>query len=347
MLFLVAGLPGRFSEWCDSVTARLAETTLGSTQILRANTLDEISRGLLGLGPPHAVLASRQPVGRVRSALIAARRRFIVALDDPRVALRQIVNGERSTIAHAIRAVAGSCAGVAAYVSASGALVLNAAAASRDAEAAAEAIAEHFQLGVSNASVAEIVRELAHSGITAERDGALEWWEGLDDATRSAAIGALGPFLNSFRVEVRQPIVWAPELFSLGDQPGVPASGSVDITGRARCLVHGPAIIVVPGHWLLVLELVFSPEAADYEFVVEMSAGMRLGDQLIRPQRGGGLWETRIEFVVDEAGEHPVDIRLSSQRAAFDGTVRLERVTVLPQPKPDATFGVRLAAVEN
>jgi hypothetical protein len=348
MLFLVAGLPGRFAEWCAAVTARLAETMLGPTQILQVNTLDEISRSLLHPGPPHAVLASHQPGGRVRAALIAARRRFLVALDDPRVSLRQVIASERVTIAYAIGAVAGSCAGVAAYVSASGALVLvlGAEHASRDPEAAAAAIAEHFQLGVSNDSVAEIVRQLAHRGITAERDDAIEWWTNLDDATKGLAMGAFGPFVHSFFVEERQPIRWASDLFFRGDQAGEPASGSIDITGRARCLMHGPRIMVLPGHWLLVLELVFSLEAADYEFSVEISAGDRLEFRLIHPQHSG-LCETRIGFVVDEAGEHPVDIRLSSQRAAFDGTVRLEGATLFPQPASTSGFGARLAVAEN
>ena len=346
MLFLVAGLPGRFAEWCDAVTAGLVETILGPTQILRANTLDEISRGLLRAGPPHAVLASRQLGGRVRTALIAARRRFIVALDDPRVALKQVVAENRITIADGIRAVAGSCAGITAYISASGALVLDAEAANGNSEAAAAAIAEHFQLDVGKTTVAEIVCQLANRGITAKRDDGLEWWLNLDDGTKSLAIGAFGHFVNSFRAEDRQPVYWAPDLFFQGDQAGVPASGSIDITGRARCLVHGPKIMVLPGHWLLILELVFSPEAADYEFAIEISAGVRLGHRLIRPQRAG-LVETRFEFVVDEAGEYPVDIRLSSQRAAFDGTVRLENATLLPQPMPKTQFGVRLAAAER
>jgi hypothetical protein len=346
MLFLVAGLPGRFVEWCAAVTARLVETMLGPAQIVRANTLDEISRSLLLPGPPHAILASHQPGGRVRTALIAARRRFLVALDDPRISLRQVVASERVTIAHAIGAVAGSCAGVAAYVSASGALALDAEAASRDPEATAAAIAEHFQLGVSNASVAEIVRQLQHRGITAERDDALEWWANLDDETKRLATGAFGPFVNSFLVEKRQPIRWAPDLFFRGDQAGEPASSSIDITGRARCLMHGPRIMVLPGHWLLVLELVFSLEATDNEFAVEISAGNRLEFRLIHPQHSG-LWETRIDFVVDEAGEHPIDIRLSSQRAAFDGTVRLEGATLVPQPAATSAFGARLAVAEN
>jgi hypothetical protein len=231
-------------------------------------------------------------------------------------------------------------------VSASGSLVLHAELANRDAEGAAAAIAEHFQFRLSNASVAEIVRQLMHDGITAAQDDALEWWENIDGATKNVVIGALGPSFDSLLVEDRQPIRWAPDLFSRGDQPGDPATGSIDITGRARCLVHGPHIMVLPGDWLLVLELVFSPEAADYEFAVEVSAGARLAHRLIRPQRGG-LWEMRIELTVHEGEEHPVDIRVSSERAAFDGTIRLESATLLPKPMPEPAFGVRLAAAEN
>ena len=344
MLFFVAGLPGRFAEWCDAVTARLAETVQGPTQILHANTLDEISRGLLRAGPLQAVLASRQPSGRLRTALIAAQRRFVVALDDPRVALSQIVGGDSNNMAAAIRAVAGSCAGVAGYIVAPGALLLYAEPTSHDAEATASAIADHFQLSVKNATVAEIVRDLADSGLTPERRDAVEAWETLDDTAKGVAIGALGSFVNSF--VVLQPIHWAPDLFSRGDRPGEPATGSVDITGRARCLVDGPHIMLPPGRWRLALELVFSPGAAEYEFAVEVSAGAPLGYRLIRPQRGGGL-ETNIEFVVDEGGEHPIDIRLSSQRAAFDGTVRLAKATLLPQPAAEAKSGARLARAEN
>lgn len=346
MLFFVAGLPGRFAEWCDEVTARLVQAKLGPTQILHANTLDEIARGLLRAGPSQAVLSSRQPGGRLRTALVAAQRRFVVALDDPRIALSQIAGRGSDNMVAAIRAVAGSCAGIAGYVAAPGALPLYAEPASRDAEATASTIADHFQLSVDNAALAEIVRDLADSGIAPERSDAVEAWAALDDDAKGVAIGALGSFINSFVVRDLQPIHWAPALFSQGDRPAEPASRSVDITGRARCLVHGPHITLPPGHWSLVLELVFSPEAADYEFAVEVSAGAPLGYRLIRPQRGGGL-ETNIEFVVDEGGEHPIDIRLSSQRAAFDGTVRLATATLLPLPASEAESADRLGAPEN
>jgi hypothetical protein len=346
MLFFVAGLPGRFAEWCDAVTARLVQTILGPTRILHANTLDEISRGLLSAGPSQAVLSSRQPGGRLRTALIAARRPFVLALDDPRVALSQIVRRGDSNMAAAIRAVAGSCAGVAGYISAPGALVLNAEPASHDAEASAAVIADHFQLAVNSAAIAEIVRDLGNGGITPERGDEIEWWETLESATKAAAIGALGSFVNSFAAGKLQPIHWVPDLFILGDRPAEPGSGAIDITGRARCLMHGPHIMLPPGCWSLALELVFSPEAAEYEFAVEVSAGALLGHRLIRPQRGGGL-ETNIEFVVDEGGEHPIDIRLSSQRATFDGTVRLAKATLLPQPGADGETAASLAAAEN
>src|SRR5258707_15838576 len=126
MLVFVAGLAGRFREWCDAVVARLAERALGPTAVLRADTLDQISRSVIGGGASRAVVASRQPSGRLRAALVEAGRRFIVAIDDPRICLGQIVAGDGVELLAGIRTMAGACAAVEKFASAAGALRLRA-----------------------------------------------------------------------------------------------------------------------------------------------------------------------------------------------------------------------------
>src|SRR5258708_30984545 len=105
MLWFVTGLPGRFTEWCDAVVVRLAERALGPTAVLRADTRDQLSRGLIRSGASRAVIASRQPSGRLRAALVEAGRKFIVATDDPRIGLGQIVVGDEVELLAGIRAM--------------------------------------------------------------------------------------------------------------------------------------------------------------------------------------------------------------------------------------------------
>ena len=60
MLYFVIGLPGRFTEWCDAATAEIVRRALGPTELVRADTLEEISLAMLRTGASRAVVASRQ-----------------------------------------------------------------------------------------------------------------------------------------------------------------------------------------------------------------------------------------------------------------------------------------------
>src|SRR5258708_2911720 len=146
MLLFVAGLPGRFTEWCDAVVVRLAEGALGPTGVLRADTLDQISRNLICGRASPAGITSRQPSGRLRGALVEAGRKFVVAIDDPRIGLEQIVAGDGIELLAAVRAMAGACAVVERLAATPGALAVRADLAGGAPEATAEAIADHLEL---------------------------------------------------------------------------------------------------------------------------------------------------------------------------------------------------------
>ena len=124
MLYFVIGLPGRFTEWCDAAAAEIARRALGPTELIRGNTLEEISLALIHTGASRAVVASRQPGGRLRSALVEAGRSFLVVVEDPRTALAEAVHRQPNDVAAAAQLVASSCAGITRYVSSPGALAL-------------------------------------------------------------------------------------------------------------------------------------------------------------------------------------------------------------------------------
>jgi hypothetical protein len=334
MLYFVIGLPGRFTEWCDAATAAIARRALGPTELVRADTLEEISVAMIRSGASRAMVASRQPGGRLRSALIEAKRTFLVAIEDPRMALAEAVQRQPGDVGSVVQLVASSCAGITRYASSPGALALFRTRAG-DPVGTARVIAEHLALPIGDADITEIVGDLAGSGLTPEPSDDAAQWDSSEVQAQRVVRGALDPFVTYLATGVLPPIVWERELFFLGDRPNERATDIIDVTGRARCLLHGPDIMLPPGSWSLSLKLFFSRAAAEHDFLAEVVAGRPIASSIIRPP-AEGAFELNLPFALEPATDHPIAIRLSTQRAAFDGTVAVMGATL-------ATDGVALA----
>src|SRR5215467_8096035 len=91
MIFPSIGLPSRFTEWCDNVTARLVQYALGPVEIAGDDTIEQFALAVLKAGSPYQVLGSRQTVGRLWTSLTQANKGIIVIIDDPRLALENLV----------------------------------------------------------------------------------------------------------------------------------------------------------------------------------------------------------------------------------------------------------------
>ncbi|HEY1799124.1 MAG TPA: hypothetical protein VGG57_23620 [Stellaceae bacterium] len=330
MLYFVIGLPGHFAAWCDAVTLRLLRQAHGGGEALAANTLQDLAAAAIRAGSAHAVVTSRNPAGRLRATLMEAERRFIVAIDDPRLAMIDLADRENPDVPAATSVIASSCAAVAGYVRSPGALVVRASVAAADPVAAAASIAAHFALAVDSHAIAGIVSALAQEGITAGADEAARRWHALEANPRGWAEGALASYINYFDSGALTPINWVRELFFRGDQPEERASWIVDITGRARCLIQGPGILVAAGNWLVTVRLLFSREATEHEFLVELHADRPIGEATVRPEREGSL-EVSFPLTLEETTNHPLTIRLSNRRAAFDGACAMDNVVLVPR----------------
>ena len=145
------------------------------------------------------------------------------------------------------------------------------------------------------------------------------------------AKGALAPYLGEGKGAASAPIVWGGDLFFIGDRFEHRAAQPIDITGRARCLLHGPYIILPPGIWSAALSLQFSREAAEHDFLVEAVTDRQLASTTIRPHHDGHF-DGELTFVIDDSSDNPVSIRLSTQRAAFDGLVMLSGARLSQHP---------------
>jgi hypothetical protein len=330
MLYFVIGLPGHFTAWCDAVALRLLRHAHGGTEALAADTLLELATVAIRAGTGHAVVTCRRPGGRLRATLTEAERRFVVALDDPRLAMMDLADRDNPDVPAATTQIASSCAAITGYDRSPGALVVRASEAVADPVVATASIAAHFGLGVDPGAIAGIVAALAEEGITAGAEEAARRWHALDANPRGWAEGALASYINYFDSGALTPINWVRELFFRGDRPDERASWIIDITGRARCLLQGPGILVAPGSWLVTVRLLFSREATEHEFLVELHADRPIGEAIVRPEREGGL-EVSFPLTLEETTNHPLTIRLSNRRAAFDGACAMDNVVLVPQ----------------
>ena len=327
MLYFVIGLPGRFTEWCDAATAEIARRALGPTEFVRADTLEEISLWMIRTGATRGVVASRQPGGRLLSALVEASRTFLVVVEEPQTALVEAVQKQSNDVAAAAQLVASSCAGITRYVSSPGALALFRDRDGSNPVTTARAIAHHLALNISDADVVEIVNNLAAAGLTFEKPGGAERWGGIGAEGKRVVDGAVGPYITYLASGTLPPIIWERELFFLGDRPRERATGVIDVTGRARRLLDGPYIMLPPGSWALSLNLLFSRETTEHDFLLEVIADRPISSRTIRPQ-AEGIFEVGLAFALEATTDHPVAIRLSTQRAAFDGTVAVLRAVL-------------------
>jgi hypothetical protein len=194
----------------------------------------------------------------------------------------------------------------------------------------AAGIARHFGQEVADEELLKIVEELHYLAVGADAELANEWWNSLDQESLRVSLGALDSYIPALPGEEISQIVWERELFFAGHGGGVapiPATEPVDITGRQRCLFYGPFITLPTGSWRASVALILSPEAAEVSYLIEAIAGSRLA--AARLEEGAAALSTvELQFTIDATVEQPVEIRIFSERAAFDGQLGIVRVTL-------------------
>jgi hypothetical protein len=333
MIFFSVGLPSRFAELCDALTVRLAERSLGAVTAGIVNTLDDVARVAIRTDAAHFVAASRQPVVRLQAEIIQTGRPFLVTLGAVHSALYELLQRPGYDLATATREIAGSCAAMLTLTAAPAALVLSSGG-EDDPTALATAIARHFGFTLSPGEIDAVAEsiETAAEGEVREESG---WLDQLGARERAIINGALEPYVRYFNGGGElEPIVWEPDLFfaaeGAADGAPIPASGPIDITGRARFLIFGPYINLAPGLWSATAVIGFSAETTGLSFVIEIAAGTRLTYARVQPT-GEQVIETDLQFTIDDSATQPVEVRIISERAAFDGRVVLGHVRLVPR----------------
>jgi hypothetical protein len=353
LIFFSFGLPGRLAEWCDAVVARLAgrlaaEVTLITwpplTRMLGydgiAPVLDQVALSLVGTSAAHLVFGVRQPDERLRAALTAMNARFVVALDDPRSAVADILASVNGDLRAVTRAVANCCPMVMQCASSPGAITIRGNQAGMDAVAAVEAIARHLDFPLGDGEAQCIVQELAARGLcygprTPEEEAAR------NSATAQKIVeGALAAYEKYFGGDDLGEIVWPRELFIVNGDAGNGLTDVLDVRGGLRILIFGPYIHLPAGSWTARVLLGFSPETTGYAFLIDAHSGGQLGSTSFQPVKGG-VYAVDINFSLGEPSGYGLEIRVWVWSDYARGQVAFGHVVLRPlaMRQPEALTG--------
>jgi len=353
LIFFSLGLPGRLAEWCDAVLVRLASRLPGGASLTTwppitkmlgydgiAPVLDQVAISLIETGAAHLVMGARQPDERLRASLTATNSRFVVALDDPRCAVAEILGDSNADLKAVTRAIANSCPLVMQCANSPGAITIRGHQAEFDAVGAVSAIAQHFELSLDDGEAERIVEELAVHDLCyiAKQPG--------EEATRSPEAnhklveGALSSYAKCFAGDDLAAIIWPRELFIVNGDSGKGLTDALDVAGGMRILIFGPYIHLPAGSWTARVFLGFSPEAAGHTFLVDAYSGGQLGSTSFQPERGG-VYTVDINFSLDEPSGQGVEIRVWVWSDYACGQVAFGHVILRPlaMRQPDVVIG--------
>lgn len=330
MIFFSIGLPAPFAEWCDAALLELARRTLGTVEFLGGNSLEDVATSLINTGASHLVVGSRMPNAQVRKLLASSGARFALCLDDPRVAVVHLQRVLGWNTRESLKAVANSCAFVSQFLALPGALVLSSDKIAHQPISVVRSLGAHFGLSLSDDELEKIIESLRLAGRTPIDDKFDDAWTNLGDFDQATVIGALQGYTHYLTGKKASSLIWQRELFLTPGPPVEPVAKIIDITGRGRCLLFGPDINLTPGFWTAHVIIGCSKEALGIELVLDVCAGVQLSQTRLHFDRSG-LFEVMLRFFIDEINPHPVQVRVFTERAVFDGRLALGRVVMVHQ----------------
>lgn len=255
-------------------------------------------------------------------------RPFVIALDDPRRVALQMMQLFGHDIRSAIRLVGTSCACLTGTIGIAGGIKVTPSSSSRE---IAVKLAPLWGFDPSDDRALERItavidrrrKPLDESGNEDDIRAILRQALAPQDALAIEA--ALTGYHSSLLAGSTGPVIATQQTFFSVDPLGVPLTGNIDATGRARCLAYGPYFSIPVGAWTLRMILAFSPDLTDVPFTVD----------IIRSHRRTQVEAGRVTFsavtgryVAQIAFSHPepdalLEFRLFLDRPVFDGRVSL------------------------
>lgn len=319
MIFLSIGLPCRFSERCEALLAQLIAAASAQPRLVLAENLQQVGRALLQGNHDNVLIISRQPSRDLAEAFF--QRPVMLTLDHPHTAAASLIDDHGLSRVEAIRNVANAMVTLQPLLNAECALVLR-----PENPVLPRVVAAHFDLE-AQATVPDITQEKLMLAPAEHSEPASPVAKAVYDTIGFIpAEKMLDPIWSWLNGEPLSEIIWGPSLFFLGHAPGAPADSPIDITGAARCLVFGPYLRLPAGSWSC--GLLLGCAANGTRLIAEIYAGALLNRATIQLHETG-VFEIELSFVHSDP-DQPVEVRLFTAEAAFEGEIVLGQVRMQP-----------------
>jgi hypothetical protein len=113
-------------------------------------------------------------------------------------------------------------------------------------------------------------------------------------------------------------------LFNDSTKGGKPIEGPIDATGRPQILFFGPYVHLPSGVWRARTVVAFSEQLVGQSFRIEIVSGREASTIADRsfPIDAPGRHDLIVDFENDDYST-PLEVRLSSERGVFDGSLSL------------------------
>lgn len=333
MIYFSLGLPGPFSEWCDTLLARMTAASgrvaafmlYPSTDEEEMDILDRAGLEMVHGNVGHLVIGARQFDDKLKAVLAETGAPFILAMDDPRAYATALV-AQGHDWASATRHVANLCPMLMEFAELEGAYLIPLEYATSDPLAWAFTTCSRLGITLDLDQVRDILAQMKAEGLVPT---------GAPISVPAEMIkmvnGALEPYAWHFVSAPFKDICWTRGLFSLAKEPGVSPIHPIDLreTANGRFLVFGPYMSLPHGYWSAKIILGISPEAVGQTFFVDVFSARQLGVTEFSP-REGGVFTAALDFSYDATCGPDIEIRVLIGRDSAPGQVAFGQAILHP-----------------
>ncbi len=332
------GVPSAFAYFCAHILQHLVRAVFKDFDHGTVADVEQLKAAIANRRHPSLLIFSDRPDRTIVNAYLKTNAPAMLIYDDPVDVVDFIMREHKMTAEWACRSAQQSIISLAPLFRSDQSLKISRNSAGTLEDFLREA-ADHFDLIVDDASIAEVCEALSRGGEINSNTPLEQAYTSLSPQTRPASSPdepldrSLAPFepLITFlrRVsagEDHDVFEWPIPLFVSGDFPGWPFRGMIEMTGPARCILYGPYLGLPAGRWCLCLTAKVKDNQSGNALDVDLSQPGRMVRQRFTLPASGRI-EIRALIDSDEPRSSH-ELRLMIVEGAIEGGIEIERVTI-------------------
>jgi hypothetical protein len=248
----------------------MLDATVGQHRVVEGNSAEQFLEACALGSTDHVFSYSDIPDTRVIQAFQRIEAPVAVFLDSAVDTVEFLMRTHKMDATNAIRTSSLYFSALHDFVLSKAVYVVGPDAANLSFEAMVRGLSRVYQLKISDSQLATIINRLKsepnprqdanHETLTTEQE-------------RETIYHVLSPFESLLEPGEVMQTYWPRETFCTADQGGLPSSGPLDLTGRARVIFYGPYLNLPPGRWTATATFEVSDNETGNTLSMEISAG--------------------------------------------------------------------------